>query len=155
MLGALSQLCVETASNFESALERQKEFDRTEARRQEEEQRRWEELVKEAAERVKQEKFRAMEREWQEIESAELALAAMKKVLCQPEIEIDKDEDDNDNDNVSQSATDEHVVSSLHLYFINSILTTEIDSIRKPSTRKKRSDSWMPAENSRRPSTPR
>jgi hypothetical protein len=71
VLGALSQLCVETASNFESALARQKEFDRTEARRQEEEQRRWEELVKEAAEQVQQEKFRAMERERQEIESAE------------------------------------------------------------------------------------
>ena len=153
VLGALGQLCSEAVSNFESALERQREFDCAEARRQEEERKKREELAKEAAKRDKQEKFRAMERERQEIKAEELKLAARKQALRQAENGVNKD--DNDDDNASQSDTDEYIVNGFHLYFINIELTAEIDSIRRTSTRKKRSDNWMPAEDSRRPSTPR
>ena len=135
LLGPLGQLCAETVSIFEFALEKQREFDRTEARRQEEQQRRREGLARKMAERneqVKQVKSRAMEREKQEIEAAEMELAARKKALCQVENGIHEDQDDNDNP--SQSAADEHVVSGSPLYFMNTILITEIDLIRGPST---------------------
>ena len=115
LLGQLAELCATAVAEYESAFAQQEEADLAAAKRMEEEEEKWAEVARQAAEKEekeKEEKLKERERKREEVAAAECELAAQKRALLEVEKALDNSGDNDPNNDVrSQSFMAESNVS--------------------------------------------